>query len=1676
MDRDLRYIRINARLAEMNGLPAADHIGRTGREVLPDLADKSEEQLKQILQTGKPVIGIELTGEIPREPGVQHTWIESWLPLFDEQGEVAAINIVVQEITERKIAEERIRLQANILRQINDAVITVDLQERITYLNAAAAGQYAVDPNAVLGRPLTALHTHQWLTQKAEEEAYQELEQNGYWRGENLHIRHDGKEIAVESTVSTLQNTDGEVIGMLAVIRDISERKAAEEALQRSEERYRFLFENVDDGFCIVEMLFDDEGRPLDYRFLEANPSFERHTGLVNAIGKTAREVIPTLEDHWVEIYGAVALTGQPNRFEQGSEAMGRWFDVYTFRIGGTGSHRVAIFFKDITERKQTELALAQNNAILTGVLESNNDAIFVRDLTGRYLLVNSAGAEQVGMRKEAIVGKNYRELFTSAEVTTMTADDRPVLEEGVTQTMEHTSEQHGVIRHWHTLKMPLRNEDGAITGLVSSARDMTERIRAEEELRRAYEILALAQRVSQSGVWDWDIAHDYTFWSAEYYDLYGIPPETAPGHDPWIAAIHPDDRARIERRLHEVLHVDGDWNEEFRITHPERGERWLVGIGQVAYDEAGSAARFTGVNLDITERKAAEAQLRHQAYLLENVQDAIISTDLEFRIQTWNRGAEEIYGWSAAEAIGQRVYELLATTYADTDADPDIVRNAFLTTGRWQGEVIQADKNGHRLFISNITVLLRNEVGEPTGAVAANRDITERKQAEERLRFLVEASAILASSLDYNRTLENVAHAAVANIADWCAIDLARADGAIESAALAHIDPEKVRWAEELRARYPVDPNAPAGAPNVIRTGVSEFYPEITDAMLAAVAKNDEELHLLRSVGYRSIMVVPLQTRDQILGAISFVATERQHRFTEADLRMAEDLARRAAASIENAQLYQSLQQRQAELRASAQHLRNILDNLAAFVGVMTPDGTLIEANRTALKAADLAPTDVLGKHFAETYWWSYNKAIQAQLRDAIARAVKGEILRYDVQVRLGEERFIMIDFMLAPIYNEAGEVSYLIPSGVDVTERRLMEGALRQSEERLRLATTAGGIGIFDHDLIRGEIDYSAIYRALTGFAEAEESPTREKWLVRVHPDDRALVEEKLQRARAFGESYQIEYRILHPDQSVHWLAVSALVTTDSNGRGVRITGAVRDITARKEASEALRRSEAQFRAVQQATPDGFMIFESVRDGETDTIVDFRWLYVNPAAEKIMGRTHRDLVGKLLLEEMPGNRDEGLFDAYVEVVASGEVWQREFLYSHDGLDHWFRSTAAKTGDGFAVAFSDITANKAAEEALRRSEVRFRSAFEQAAVGMAHLDIEGHYVRVNDRLCEILGYTREELLGKGFAEITHPDDLEIDLTQTARQLRGELHHHIMEKRYLRKDGSYIWANMTASIVFDDDDGTPQYGIVVVEDISSRKKAEQDLYELTVTLEERVAERTAELERSNRELDQFAYVASHDLRAPLRGINHLVDWISEDADDLLPATSQKHLATLRGRVHRMEQLLEDLLIYSRAGRQPSQIEVVESDKLVTNLIELLQPEPPFRITIASAMPTFTTRRVPLELVLRNLINNAIKHHHRADGHVHVTAREVGEWVEFTVQDDGPGIDPAFHERIFQIFQTLQPRDEVEGSGMGLAVVKKTVEAMGGKIWVESAEGEGATFGFTWPKLPTESDE
>jgi len=249
-----------------------------------------------------------------------------------------------------------------------------------------------------------------------------------------------------------------------------------------------------------------------------------------------------------------------------------------------------------------------------------------------------------------------------------------------------------------------------------------------------------------------------------------------------------------------------------------------------------------------------------------------------------------------------------------------------------------------------------------------------------------------------------------------------------------------------------------------------------------------------------------------------------------------------------------------------------------------------------------------------------------------------------------------------------------------------------------------------------------------------------------------------------------------------------------------------------------------------------------------------------------------------------------------------------------------------------------------------------------------------------------------------------------------------------------------------------------------------RARLYQEMQRLNAELEERVAHRTAELERSLKELDQFAYIASHDLKVPLRGVKQLSSWIVEDAGGLLPEGSKGHLAKMQGRIERMERLLDDLLMYSRVGRSYyDSLERIDTGALVKEIVDLLAPPPTFTVAVQARMPTLTTSRMLLELVFKNLIENAIRHHHRGGGRVEVAAVEWDNAIEFSITDDGPGIQEQFHERIFQIFQTLQPRDKVDTTGVGLAIVKKAVESQGGQIRVISAVGHGTTFLFTWPK-------
>jgi len=342
---------------------------------------------------------------------------------------------------------------------------------------------------------------------------------------------------------------------------------------------------------------------------------------------------------------------------------------------------------------------------------------------------------------------------------------------------------------------------------------------------------------------------------------------------------------------------------------------------------------------------------------------------------------------------------------------------------------------------------------------------------------------------------------------------------------------------------------------------------------------------------------------------------------------------------------------------------------------------------------------------------------------------------------------------------------------------------------------------------------------------------------------------------------------------------------------------------------------------------------------------------------------------------------------------------------------------------------------------------------------GVIVIDEQGVIQSVNPAALDIFGYEQQELTGENVSMLipelrlsAHNRCLE-NYKETGQEKYSET---VQDETALRKDGSQCPISLTLSQI---PTGDHQIFAVTIRDMTAIEQARQE------------ATRYArELERSNQELDQFAYVASHDLKAPLRVIDNTSSWLAEDLEAKLTEKDRKHLNVLRSRVGRMERLLDDLLEYSRVGRAQDdrQNEIVTGEQLIHDILQLLCPPQSFTIEVAPAFARLEIARMPIQKVLYNLINNAIKHHDRDSGTISLEVERLPGLCRFTVRDDGPGIEPQYQSQIFDMFSTLKPRDDVEGSGMGLAIVKKTVEYAGGDIKVESGDGRGTAFIFTWP--------
>jgi PAS domain S-box-containing protein len=357
-----------------------------------------------------------------------------------------------------------------------------------------------------------------------------------------------------------------------------------------------------------------------------------------------------------------------------------------------------------------------------------------------------------------------------------------------------------------------------------------------------------------------------------------------------------------------------------------------------------------------------------------------------------------------------------------------------------------------------------------------------------------------------------------------------------------------------------------------------------------------------------------------------------------------------------------------------------------------------------------------------------------------------------------------------------------------------------------------------------------------------------------------------------------------------------------------------------------------------------------------------------------------------------------------------------------------------------------------------RDSEERLRAVVDTAADSIITIDTQGRIESFNRAAERLFGYTAAEVIGGNVSRLMpepersrHDGYLRRYLDTGEARIIGAGR----EVTALRKDGSPIPVSLAVSDVRL---GTRRLFTGILHDLTERKRAEQHQARLI-----------GELHDVNEELRNFAYVVSHDLKAPLRAVGSLADWLAGDYADRLDEQGREYLDLMKSRVTRMDALIDGILEYSRVGRIQETHSPVDLDALVAEVVHLLAPPAGVEVTVDGPLPTVIGERVRLQQVFQNLMGNALKHLDKAEGRIRVACADDGDHWRFSVSDDGPGIEPRHHERIFQLFQVLTPRDRKESTGVGLALVRKIVELHGGRIWLESAPGKGATFFFTLPK-------
>jgi PAS domain S-box-containing protein len=757
-------------------------------------------------------------------------------------------------------------------------------------------------------------------------------------------------------------------------------------------------------------------------------------------------------------------------------------------------------------------------------------------------------------------------------------------------------------------------------------------------------------------------------------------------------------------------------------------------------------------------------------------------------------------------------------------------------------------------------------------------------------------------------------------------------------------------------------------------------------------------------------------------------------------------------------------------ELWESRERLQDIIDNTTAVIYLKDQDGRYLLVNDRFELLYDIPREQAVGKTDHDLFPADMADAFRANDLKVIATGIALELEEVSAHED-GAHTYLSTRFPLFHSGDPKAPPYAVCTISTDITERKRAERALRASEEHFRRIVDTAHVAFVSIDEDGLITSWNPQAERTFGWSKAEAVGERLSRTIIPHryrdAHERGL-KEFLATGRGSLLNRRFEIEALHKDGQEFPVELSI---TPVRVEGEYVFNAFfHDVSERKRAEENLR----QLANIVRSSSDAMIAM--TLDG-----VITSW---NPGAEQLYGYAAGEAIGRRIHMLIPAHRageEEKILD---RVRTGGRVDLHETeRVRKDGsvVDISVTVSPIKDAVGTIVGASsisrDITERKQADRALREIQEGFRTAFEHAPIGMALFSVdtgdEGRLLEVNRSLSELTGYSTQQLLEMDLARITHPGDIDADQPLAEQLLAGKIPNYRIEKRYLHRDGRTIWVTYSSSTVHDSS-GKLLYGVAQVEDITERKQAEERLANLAAELEQRAAE----LERSNADLQQFAYAASHDLSEPLRMVSSFVQLLAKRYSGKLDSDADEFIGFAVDGVTRMQALIDGLLIYSRAGTSDYALEPVDCSEVVRTTLSTLRTslqESGARVTM-DPLPTIQGDPTQLSQLFQNLISNAIKFVADGPPQIHISAEpENGNWL-FSVQDNGIGIDPEHVQRIFAVFQRLHGRGEYPGSGVGLAICKRIVERHGGQIRVEARPEGGSIFYFTIPAHDERADQ